>query len=498
MSYLRFNTVTKRFGGIVALDAVSLSIDEGECHALMGENGAGKSTLGKILAGILRPDAGAVEIGGSGKQFHSAKDARAAGIGMVHQELALCPDLSIADNLLLGRTPRRWGLFVRTQALVSEAAMLLRDIAPELDVRRRMRSLSVAQRQLVQIASAIGTGARILVFDEPTSSLAERESRRLFGIIAGLRARGVTIIYVSHRLPEVFELADRISVLRDGRFVGTLTRSDATDDGLVRMMIGRPLVSEQHQLGAGRSGKSVLEVRGLSSPQLFGPLSVTVCAGEIVGVAGLVGAGRSEMARAMFGLDPRARGSVCVAGREISRLSVRARMNAGLAYLPEDRQHEGLALALSCRRNFSLTIPEKLSRLFFLDRARETALVDTFFRMLGIKAASADAPASSLSGGNQQKIVLAKWLARNALVYMLDEPTRGIDIGAKSAIHDKIREMAAAGAAVLLISSELPELLALSHRIVVLKDGELAGEIQGRDATQEHVLRMMSGLSTKE
>ncbi len=494
MADIHFDTITKRFGGTVALDAVSLTIREGECHALMGENGAGKSTLGKILAGIHRPDGGTLMIGGSRKIFHSVPEARAAGIGMVYQELASCPDLSIAENLLLGHTPCRWGLFVDRRTMAAESRDLLHGIAPELDVRRMMHSLSVAQRQLVQIAAAIGTRAGILVFDEPTSSLADAESKRLFAIIADLRKRGVTIVYVSHRLPEVFELADSISVLRDGRLVGTLSRSEATDDVLVRMMIGRPLLSETEIRKEGGPSKILLEVRGLSSPGLLTSLSLSAGAGEIVGIAGLVGAGRSEMARAMFGLDAASSGTVTIAGTETSGLSVRGRMKAGLAFIPEDRKLQGLALELSCRRNFSLTIPEKIRRLCFLDHHRETALLTAFFRMLGIKTSSPDAPASSLSGGNQQKIVLAKWLARDARVFILDEPTRGIDVGAKSSIHTIIRELAANGAAILLISSELPELLGLSHRIIVMRQGEFVGEVDGTLATQESLLRMMSGL----
>ncbi len=489
-----FREITKRFVGTVALDAVSLTIDEGECHALMGENGAGKSTLGKILAGIISPDGGTLAVGGKSTAFRSARDARVSGIGMVHQELALCPDMSIAENLLLGHTPRRCGIFVDRGAMHADARSLLRAIAPELDVRRTMRSLSIAQRQLVQIASAIGTGAKVLVFDEPTSSLAETESNRLFGIIADLRSRGVTIIYVSHRMPEVFDLADRISVLRDGRYIGTLTRREATHGALVRMMIGRSLDPAARMPRSHHVGLPLLEVRGLASPGSFGTLSLNVRAGEIVGLAGLVGAGRSEMAKAIFGLDPRCTGSVAIEGKEISRLSVRERMKAGLAYLPEDRQIEGLAPVLSCRHNFSLTIPEKIRRLLFLERARETALMNTFFRKTEIKAPFPDTPASNLSGGNQQKIVLAKWLARDARVYILDEPTRGIDIGAKSSIHGIIREMAADGAAILLISSELPELLCLADRIAVMRNGQLAGEVEGNFATQEALLRMMSGL----
>lgn len=494
MSYINFEQVTKRFGGTTALDSVSFSINEGECHAVMGENGAGKSTLGKILAGIHRLDGGSISVGGAKTKYQSARDARIAGIGMVHQELALCPDLSVAENLFLGNPPRRWGLFVDKKKMFADANTLLQEIAPEIDVHRTMRSLSVAQRQLIQISSAIGTGANILIFDEPTSSLAETESQRLFSIIAELKRRGVTIIYVSHRMPEVFHLADRISVLRDGRFIGTMTGSEATEDSLVQMMIGRSLQSDTDRREEVDIGNTVLEIDSLSSPGLFQSVTLNVKAGEIVGVVGLVGAGRSELVNAIFGLDPKSTGKIMISGKEISSLSVRKRMRAGLAYLPEDRSVQGLALDLNCRQNISITIPEKIRRWIFLNRTVESSIVNKFISILGIKTPSSENPVSNLSGGNQQKIVLAKWLAREAKVYILDEPTRGIDIGAKMSIHNIIRKTAADGAAILLISSELPEILSLSNRIYVMRNGALVGETKGRTATQGSLLRMMSGL----
>lgn len=491
--FLHFDHVTKRFGGTLALDSVTLAVAGHEIHALVGENGAGKSTLGRILAGILRPDEGSVLLNGHPMENRSVQDARKAGIGMVHQELALCRNLSVAENLLLGRMPGRF--FLDRNTTIAGARELLSDIAPEIDVRQPVRDLSIAQRQLVQIAAAIGTGAEILVFDEPTSSLAETDSRNLMRLIKGLRTRGFTIIYVSHRMEEVFELADTISVLRDGRLADTISRTDATEDRLVQMMIGRPLSERSHvPRGKSKDDRPVLGVENLSSPGRFESLSFTVGAGEILGIAGLVGAGRSEMASAIFGLDPACTGNVMLDGKSLSTLSVRERMEAGLACIPEDRKLQGLALDLSCRSNFSLTIPEMVRSWVFLNRLKESALLETLFRRLGITTASPEAPAASLSGGNQQKIVLAKWLARKAKVYILDEPTRGIDIGAKAAIHGIIRSMAAEGAGILLISSELPELLALSHRIAVMRNGKLVGE--PADATQDGLLRMMAGIGT--
>ena len=491
---VRFDGITKTFGGTVALDSVSFSIERGECHALVGENGAGKSTLGKTLAGIHRPDAGTVLIDGRPRRFQTPRDAREAGISMVHQELAFCPDLTVAENLSLGTYPRLHRVFLDRRAMVRRAEELLRDIAPDIDPRARMNDLSVAQNQLIQIAAAVGTGAHILIFDEPTSALSDAEVARLFARIRGLREKHVTIIYVSHRMGEVFEISDRISVLRDGTYVGTLETRGASQDELVRMMIGRQVEEYFPKHLETPPGKELLRVDGLSSPGRFREVSLTVRCGEIVGVAGLVGSGRSELAQALFGLDRAARGSIVLEGRELSGTSPRARMKAGIALVPEDRKRQGLALILSCRVNFSLTILDLLRRILFLSAEREDRMLEEYFRKLGIRASSYDAQASSLSGGNQQKIVLAKWLARRSRVLILDEPTRGVDVGAKAAIHALIDELASQGLGILLISSELPEVINLSSRILVMRDGRIVASVERRDARSDRLLRLMSGM----
>jgi ABC-type sugar transport system ATPase subunit len=494
MSFIEFHNISKSFGGTVALDSVSLLLERGEVHALMGENGAGKSTLGKVLAGLLRPDQGTVNVNGAPVRFPSPREARQAGIGMVHQELAYCPDLTVAENLTLGRYPRRWRIFVDRSAMVRQACSMLADIAPEMDPSHLMRDLSVAQHQMVQIAAAVNSGATMLIFDEPTSSLSEPEAQRLFALIMRLKERGVTILYVSHRMAEVFSLCDRISVLRDGCLVGTVLGREADQNAIVRMMIGRQL--EEYfpgHLGA-PSSREVLRVDSLSSPGLFNNVSFAVHSGEILGIAGLVGSGRSQVASAIFGLDPHAKGSIHLNGRDISRFSVRARMRAGIALVPEDRKRQGLALMLSCRVNFSLTLLDLLRRWIFLHLRAESSMLTESFRKLSIKTASFENPVSSLSGGNQQKVVLAKWLARASSLLILDEPTRGVDVGAKAAIHALIEDLARQGRAIILISSELPEVINLSTRILVMRAGALAGEVQKRDATQERLMRMMSGL----
>ena len=492
---ISFENITKTFTGVTALDGVSLSIERGECHALMGENGAGKSTLGKVLAGIYKPDSGTIRLDGKVVSFRSPADANKAGIGMVHQELAFCPDLSVAENLCMGQYPRRLGLFLDRATMRKRARELLSRIGVELDVSAPMRSLSTAQEQLVQIASAVGTGADVLVFDEPTSSLSEPEAQRLFQLIAQLKSRGVTMIYVSHRMPEVFRLCDRISVLRDGRYVGTLDRSAASEDEVVRMMIGRSVEAYLPQHASGTSGKVVLRVRALSSPGKFNNVSFDVHAGEIVGFAGLVGAGRSEIAKAVFGLDPQASGQVELEGEALPLGHVRRTIRRGIGLVPEDRKRQGLVLGMGGRQNFSLSMLDRLRRLGLLDQRGEKRGAAEYFQKLRVKTPSLDTPVAGLSGGNQQKVALAKWLGRGSRLLIVDEPTRGVDVGAKAAIHALLDQLACQGVAVLLISSELPEVIALSTRILVIRDGKLAGEIPHADATQDRVLRMMAGMT---
>ncbi|QYM79149.1 sugar ABC transporter ATP-binding protein [Horticoccus luteus] len=496
-AFVQFRAVTKTFGGVTALADVSLALNRGECHGLMGENGAGKSTLGKILAGIHPPDSGEVLIDGHSHRFHSPRHALQAGVAMVHQELAFCPDLSVAENLSLGRYPRRAaGLLLDHAAMHQRAEKLLAAIGVHLDVSRPMRELSTAQEQLVQIAAAIGTHPRILVFDEPTSSLSATDAESLFVLIEDLKKRGLTIIYVSHRMPELFRLCDRLSVLRDGRYVGTLAQAEMTHDAVVQLMIGRRLTDYFPAHVNAPAGPLVLSVRDLASPGKFQNVSFDVRAGEIVGFAGLVGSGRSEIAQAIFGLDRRATGRLTLDGQPLPLGSVTASLAAGLGLVPEDRKRQGCVLALPCRANISLAILDRLRRLGgLLDRAREKAVATDYFSRLHIKAASLDAPVNSLSGGNQQKIVIAKWLARGGRLLIVDEPTRGVDVGAKAAIHELIDELAREGLAVMLISSELPEVINLSSRVLVMRDGRLVGELTRAAATQDSVLRLMTGVA---
>ncbi|MBV8781743.1 MAG: sugar ABC transporter ATP-binding protein [Phycisphaerae bacterium] len=494
--YIEYRHITKKFAGVTALDDVSFSIARGECHALMGENGAGKSTLGKILAGIYRPDGGQLFINGQEMHLHNPADAQKAGVGMVYQELAFVPELSIAENLNMGQYPGRLGL-VDGRAMRKRAEELLHRIGASLDVTRPMRTLSTAQEQMVQIASAVGTGADILVFDEPTSSLSEPEAQNLFTLIEQLRARGVTMIYVSHRMPEVFRLCDRLSVLRDGRYVGTLTRAEATQDAVVRMMIGRSVEAYFPEHLNDKPGKIILSVSGLSSPGKFRDVNFEVRAGEIVGFAGLVGAGRSEIAKAIFGLDPDATGNVTVEGEPLPLRDIRQSMRRGIGLVPEDRKREGLVLMMGCRQNFSMAMLDRLRRMGILDFRQEKKLAIEYFDKLRVKTASLDTPVMGLSGGNQQKIALAKWLGRGAKLLIVDEPTRGVDIGAKIAIHGLIDQLARQGVGIILISSELPELLNLSTRVLAMREGRMVGELSRDEISQERVMRLMAGMETQ-
>jgi ABC-type sugar transport system ATPase subunit len=490
---VRFEGITKRFPGVLALDDVTFDIAAGTCHALCGENGAGKSTLGRILAGIHAPDAGQLVIRGTPLRFRGPRDALAAGVGMVHQELAFCENLTVAENLCLGAIPARWGLVSRGE-MARRAARMLAEIETAIDVSHPMGGLPIAQRQMVQIAAAVGHGASIIVFDEPTSSLSEVEAGRLYELVGRLTRRGVTCIYVSHRMPEVFRLADAVTVLRDGRSVGTRPTAELAPVELVRMMIGRGLTEYFPPHANAAEGEELLRVEALTAAGKFEDVSFSLRAGEIVGVAGLIGAGRSELAQALFGLTPVTSGRVFVDGTQVRIRNPEAAMRLGLGLVPEDRKRQGVIPLLSGLANLTLPTLPRLSRLSWVRRPAERALGREFSASLRIRESGLDAPAAGLSGGNQQKIVLARWLAARSRILILDEPTRGVDVGAKAEIHALIGRLASEGHGVLLISSELPEILSLSTRILVLRAGRLAAEVPHRQASQESLLRHMAGV----
>jgi ABC-type sugar transport system ATPase subunit len=413
---------------------------------------------------------------------------------MVHQELAFCENLSVAENLCLGDLPARAGL-VSKAGMRSRAQAMLAAIGAAVDVRAIVGSLTIAQQQLLQIASAVGRGARLIVFDEPTSSLSQPEAERLYALIDDLKKRGVTCIYVSHRLEEIFRLCDAITVLRDGRHVATRPIGSVTQDSLVEMMIGRKL--EQYFPGhtSAAPGAEMLRVEGLSSPAGFADVSFSLHAGEVVGCAGLVGAGRSQMAQALFGLDAAVTGRIWVRGRAVTPQSAQEAIDLGIGLVPEDRKRQGLVLSMTVLENATLSILARLGRMGFVGRAIERRAVGEYLSRLRVRTPGLQTIVAALSGGNQQKIVLTKWLAANCPILIVDEPTRGVDVGAKAEIHGLIENLAAAGTAVLLISSELPEVLNLSSRILVFREGRIAAEFARGAATQESLMRTMAGLS---
>ena len=494
--YLEFKNITKRFPGVQALDGVSFAIERGSCHALIGENGAGKSTLGKILAGVYTADEGEIRLEGRVIRAATPLAARHLGIAMVHQELAFCPNLTVAENLCLGDLPNRAGWLDRRK-MREQARALLAEIDAPIDVDLPISRLSTGQEQLIQIAAALGTRAQIIVMDEPTSSLSVHESENLFQLLAKLKQRDITIIYVSHRMEEIFRLCDRITVLRDGKHVATENATATNPDRVIHQMVGREVTQYTSQHLQKEPGEELLRVENLCSPGKFSGVSFRLRAGEILGFAGLVGAGRSEVAQAIFGLDAAATGKVFVRGRELPLRSVGAALSAGIGLLPEDRKRLGLVLTMNCRENTSLTVITRLSKFGFVRRRAEHSLAQRYADRLRVKAPSVDTPIAGLSGGNQQKIALAKWLARECGILIVDEPTRGVDVGAKAEIHHLLDELACAGLALLVISSELPEVMSLSRRILVMRQGSVAGELARAEFSQPSLLRLMAGIEAK-
>ena len=491
---LRLDGISKSYGGVHALTDVAMSINEGEVHALCGENGAGKSTLIKILTGVIFPDAGQLEFAGQPLPVGHVLDCERAGIAAMHQESTAFPDLDAVDNLFVGHELLRWGGWLLDRgAMRRQTREILARLGEQIDERISVGNLPLAQRQIVAMARALLRNCRLLIMDEPTASLSARETELLLGVIRKLRNEGVSVLYVSHRLEEVFAIADRVTVLRDGQFVTTRPVSSLTSGELVQLMVGRDIQAvrrdPEDRVGAA-TGKPILEVEGLSRDDSFRNVTFHVSAGEVLGIAGLVGAGRSEVARSVFGIDGYDAGEVRVAGSRLTPHSVSAAIASGLALVPEDRQHEGLVLPMSVGQNLSMSVLSTLTQWGFLKSSQEADLVNSQLELLSVKASSPRAAAATLSGGNQQKLVLGKWLACRPQVLILDEPTRGVDVGAKDQFHRLIRELAADGAAVIVISSELPEILSLSDRIVVMREGQLVGELPAHAATQESVLEM--------
>ena len=488
---LEMRGISKSFPGIRALSDVDLVVNAGEVHAIVGENGAGKSTLMKILAGVYQPDGGSIRLNGEEVRISGPIDARKRGIGMVYQELNLVPDLTVAENISLGSTPSKAGLVQRRQ-LHQKAQAVLDALDAKIAPEALLGSLTVSQQQIVEIAKSYALRPSIIVLDEPTSSLSEHEAQALFRVIKRMREDGIAIIYISHRLREVLDLADQVTVLRDGRQIETRGSAGLTAGEMIRLMVGREL-TDVFPKRTVAIGNRVLEVNGLTRAGAFDNVSINVRAGEIVGLAGLVGAGRTEVARAIFGLDQAQSGIVKVDGVKVAARKPGDGLAAGIAYVPEDRKRDGVVPSASIKDNISLPVLGNISRVGWISRSKEQRLATEQVVALGVSPPVIDRPVDTLSGGNQQKVVIAKWLAAKPRVLILDEPTRGVDVGAKADIHEIIGELAAAGTAILLISSELPEVLAVSDRIFVLHEGHVTAEIARADANETSVMQAATG-----
>jgi rhamnose transport system ATP-binding protein len=485
---LRLADISKSYAGVHALSAASFELRAGEVHALVGENGAGKSTLIKVITGVVTPDAGEMELDGSRIERLTPRAARALGIAAIYQQPALFPELTVAENIALGSQPvaALWRIDWRKRR--RRAAELLARVGAEIDPDADAAELTMPQQQLVEIARALGADARVLILDEPTASLSEEDARNLFRVVHELRAGGVGMIYISHRLEELPLIADRVTVLRDGRTIDTREMAEVDRSTLIQLMVGRDL-SAVFPKRVVPLGETVLELRDVGSAEAgVHGVSLSVRAGEIVGLAGLVGAGRTELARTLFGLTPADHGEIVLGGRAVRIDEPAKAISLGIAYLPEDRRRHGVVLDMAISANLTLASLRQISRSGAIDAERERGLATEYVQRLGVKTPAIFTPVSSLSGGNQQKVALGRWLITEPSVLILDEPTQGIDVGAKSEIHALMTELAERGVAILMISSELPEILGMSDRVVVMRGGSVVAELNRAEATQEKIL----------
>jgi rhamnose transport system ATP-binding protein len=485
--------IAKSYGGVHAVSDVSFAIEAASVHALVGENGAGKSTLVKILTGVVHPDEGELLVDGNVQPVRDPQTAHRLGIVAMYQEPTVFPDLTVAENVFAGRHPRTGARTVSWRAMRAEASRVLDDLAVDFGPDTPVRGLGVADRQLLEIAKALSSSARLLIMDEPTAALSPNESDNLFATVRRLRDRGVAIVFISHRLEEVTAIADTITVLRDGRHIATRPAAELTHGEIVRLMVGRSLDALFPKEKA-EIGDVTLRAEGLTRRGVFSNVSFELRRGEIVGLAGFVGAGRTEVARSIFGIDRLDRGKLWIGGRPFGARSPRAALRRGLAYLPEDRLQQGLVQPMSVGDNISLAVLPELTPGGVLRPRRERALARRFMEQLRIKATSPGQVVRSLSGGNQQKVVLAKWLAAEPKILLLDEPTHGVDVGTKADVHRTISHLAAEGLTILLISSELPEILGMSDRVLVMREGRLVAEFPRAEATQERIIEAAAGL----
>jgi rhamnose transport system ATP-binding protein len=485
---LRMVNISKSFAGVHALRGVQLELFPGEIHALLGENGAGKSTLVKVITGVHQPDTGEIILDNQPIHLTNPREATALGISAIYQELSIFPDLDIAENIFVGRRPTTRLGFIDWKKMAGESEKLLDSLGVHLDLRTKARYLSIAQQQMVEIARALSLKSRILIMDEPTSALTLNEVADLFRIVRRLRDNGTTILFISHRLEELFEIADRVTILRDGMYVDTRLMNGVTHEELIRMMVGRT-VTELFPKKEVKAGEVILRARNLTRKGVFKDISFELRKGEILGFAGLVGAGRTEVSRAIFGIDAIDEGILEIGGKPVHITSPRQAMELGLALVPEDRQHYGLVLPMDITDNISLPSLPYFANGIWLNRKKAQNSAHKWAIQMEVKATSVWQKARELSGGNQQKVVLAKWLSTSPRILILDEPTRGIDIGTKAAVHRLMSDLAAQGIAILMISSELPEILGMSDRILVMREGRVTGLFDQKEATQEMIMK---------
>jgi ABC-type sugar transport system ATPase subunit len=496
---LRMIGIAKRFPGVQALANVSLEVNKGEVHGLLGENGAGKSTLLKILSGAIQPDSGTIEFAGSILPIPSPEAAQALGIATIYQEFNLIPSMTVAENIFLGREPGA-GPFISWADMRRATRRLSERYSLDLPPTRLVHDLSVAQQQMVEIARALSTRSHLIIMDEPTSALSDKETQRLFAIMRDLRSEGISIIFVTHRLSEVLRICDRITVLRDGKPSGTSDIAGLTVDRIIRMMVGRSAAELFEPLPERIPGEIVLKVSALSrrgtvdDPRdvLLDDVSFELRRGEILGIAGLIGSGRTELARCLFGADPKTAGETAIDGQPVEIRTPQDAIARGIGLVPEDRQQQALFLDLAVRENLSITALGNFLRFGFVKQLAERAMVETYRKSLNIRMVSAEQKVKHLSGGNQQKVVLARWLALKPRILIVDEPTRGIDVGAKSEVHQLLHQMATGGIAIIAISSELPEILAISDRIMTMRAGRITGEVARKDANEQRLMQLMT------
>ena len=490
---LEMRNIAKAFGKFYALKGVDLTVWPGEIHALMGENGAGKSTLMKILAGAYTATSGEILIDGQPYSIKGPKDALSAGITLIYQEMQLAPNLTVAENIFLGSELSSGGL-VKRKEMVTQAQSVINRLGAQFKASDLVMKLTIAEQQQVEIARALHRNSRVLVMDEPTAALSSRETHRLFELILRLRDEGMAIIYISHRMAEVYELSDRVSVLRDGQYVGSLMRDKLNAAELVRMMVGRPLSDLFNKERDITPGETRLNVQNLTDGGKIRPVSLHVRAGEIVGLAGLVGAGRSELAQLIFGVRRATGGVIEIDGEPVVIHSPRTAIDLGIGFLTENRKEQGLFLELAAAENITMATLERDANYGMLDRKKAQAISDDAIQLLQIRVPHAQVRAGGLSGGNQQKLLISRWVAINPRILILDEPTRGVDVGAKSEIYRIMNQMAHKGVAILMISSELPEVVGMSDRVYVMHEGSIEGELQGNDITQENIMTLATGV----